>query len=190
MGKRRIGERKGNHYPGFTLIELLVVIAVMGVLASVAISGFSVWIPNFRLKSGMRSVMSAMQVAKLTAIKQNCATVIFFALGTGSSGTYKAFVDNGAGAGGTAENGVQDGTEKTIIEGTMPESVNLYYSTFVFYNNMTGFNNRGIASIQNNSPEWGQVRLKNTKSTRYQRVMLWTTGTLEIEESKDGSTWS
>ena len=155
-----------------------------------AIPGFAVWLPNFRLKSGTRAVLAAMQVARFTAIKQNCATAIWFTWGTGSNGIYRAFVDNGAGAGGIAGNAIQDGTEETIIEGAMPKGVNLYKSVFVWDGNTTGFNNRGIASWKNRTPEWGRVSLMNANSTKYQRVVLWTTGNLEIEESTDGLTWS
>ena len=36
---------------GFTIVELVVALAIMGIAVSVAIPGFSRWLPDYRLKS-------------------------------------------------------------------------------------------------------------------------------------------
>ncbi|MBW1668898.1 MAG: prepilin-type N-terminal cleavage/methylation domain-containing protein, partial [Deltaproteobacteria bacterium] len=43
---------------GFTLLELLVTIVIFGIIASIAIPGFSRWLPNYRLKGVARDIYS------------------------------------------------------------------------------------------------------------------------------------
>ncbi len=65
----------GKRESGFTLQELLVTFAIIAILSAIAVPGFSRWIPNYRLKSAARDVVSNFQLAKLTAIKKgvNCS---------------------------------------------------------------------------------------------------------------------
>jgi len=63
---------------GFTIIELVVIIVIMGVLALIAIPGFSRWLPNYRLRVATRDLFSNFQHAKLTAIKRHRTCAISF----------------------------------------------------------------------------------------------------------------
>jgi type IV fimbrial biogenesis protein FimT len=62
---------------GFTMIELLVTIILFGIMASIAIPGFSRWLPNYRLKGAARDVYSNFQLAKMEAVESRgeCAVV-------------------------------------------------------------------------------------------------------------------
>ena len=63
---------------GFTLMEIVIVMAILAVLAAVAIPGYSVWLPNYRLKAAARDVVSNFQLAKMGAIKENKVWAVVF----------------------------------------------------------------------------------------------------------------
>lgn len=63
---------------GFTVIELIIVIVVLGILTAVGVPNFLSWLPKNRLKSAARDLYSNMQLAKLSAIKNNADWAIVF----------------------------------------------------------------------------------------------------------------
>jgi Tfp pilus assembly protein FimT len=67
-----------KHEAGFTFLELATIVVILGVLASIAIPTFSIWLPNYRLKSAARDLYSNLQMAKLGAVKQNKEWAVFF----------------------------------------------------------------------------------------------------------------
>jgi len=79
---------------GFTLIELLITFVILGIMVSIAIPGFSRWMPSYRLKSATRDVFSNFQLAKLTSIKSNSYCTITFnqAIG-GTNYDYVVYAD-------------------------------------------------------------------------------------------------
>ena len=122
-----------------------------------------------------------MQLARLSAIKNTAQVNILFDINNNS---YTVFIDDGAG-GGIAGNNIQDGSERTIIRGTTESGIEITNNTaFQNWNNQTYFDEKGLAS-----GGFGSVVLKNNKN-RYQRVVIWHAGDIEIETSDDGLTWS
>ncbi len=82
----------------------------MGIVSAIAIPSISTWSSNSRLKFASNELASTLQLARLTAIGSGANCVLFYNSGTK---IYRVFVDNGAG-GGTASNGVKDGSEPII----------------------------------------------------------------------------
>jgi prepilin-type N-terminal cleavage/methylation domain-containing protein len=90
-----------SHDLGFSMMELLVVMTMMSVLLAIAIPGFSAWLPNYRLRVASKDLYSNLQMAKLTAVKQNATSAVVFDNGA-SPGRYFVCSDPGA-------NGIWDG---------------------------------------------------------------------------------
>jgi prepilin-type N-terminal cleavage/methylation domain-containing protein len=63
---------------GFTLMEVMMVIAIIGVLCAIATPNLVKWLPRHRVGSAARDVMSALEFARLNAIKANGAVTLTF----------------------------------------------------------------------------------------------------------------
>ncbi|MGD9121667.1 MAG: GspH/FimT family pseudopilin, partial [Desulfobacterales bacterium] len=75
---------------GFTLMELMVTIAIVAILATIAVPNYIAWLPKRNLRSSAIDVQSAIQLAKMTAIRENTSVSLRF--NTGSE-NYQAFID-------------------------------------------------------------------------------------------------
>ncbi len=99
---------------GFTLIEVIMTMVVLAVLAAVAIPGFSVWLPKYRLKAAARDMVSNFQLAKMGAIKNNRVWAVVFDPGVTPGRYFICSDDNGDGWNGPPAMGGNDVVEKTV----------------------------------------------------------------------------
>ncbi len=161
---------------GFTLMELMVVIAIIGMMSGIAIPNIISWLPDYRLRSATRDIVSCLQEAKLRAVKENERVVVIFNQFTES---YIAFVDS-VPAGG---NWAQDAIETVVRQQTMPAGVDI--QSFPLTTSYTvGFNNRGLSASGADS-----IQMKNNKSN-FTRITLNLAGSIRVQMSRDGINWN
>jgi len=60
------------------MIEVLIVIVILSILLSIAIPGYSRWLPNYRLKGAARDFYSSLQIAKSGAIRDRVDWAVDF----------------------------------------------------------------------------------------------------------------
>lgn len=70
--------RHGKCPAGFTLIELMIGVAVLAILLSVAVPSFQNLIERRRVTAAAESILSALQLARSEAIKQNSTVEVNF----------------------------------------------------------------------------------------------------------------
>jgi len=139
---------------GFTLTEMMVTIAIIAILASLAIPNFINWLPNYRLQSGAEEIQSALQLARITAIKENAIATVTF---NTANETYRASVGG-----------------QTIRRGQMPAGIDLNSAVFGG-GTFVEFDSQGTAI--NNTDGSAQVRNKSGKA---KTITVYITGNSRI----------
>lgn len=158
-------------------MEVMVVVGIIAILAAVAMPQMVRMIPDSRLKSAARDIVSCFQESKFRAVKENATVVILCDL---ANNRITSFVDNGPG--GAAANWALDASEVVVVQVNMPPDINLYFSDFTA--NTFGFNGRGFPAAPS-----GRVRISNTQSN-YREVSVNAAGNVKVLKSSDGAVWN
>ena len=145
---------------GLTLFELLIVIIVMGILTTIAVPNYRIFMAQRRLNGAARMVMSDLMAARMKAISLNQKVKISF-----ESDGYQIWNDaDGNGA-------VADHEGENIGKAIRPD----YYDVTLYKSADPIFHPRGTAALG------GTVTLTNSRGSKYVIVAL--TGRVRISNT-------
>jgi len=105
---------------GFTLMEMIIVIAIGMVVSAIAIPNFLGLSPRAKLKSSARDVVSAMQLARVNAIRNSSTWAVYF--DTGNS-EFRVLSDDGG------DGTWNDGNETVYRTVPIPGTSKIIYGT-------------------------------------------------------------
>jgi prepilin-type N-terminal cleavage/methylation domain-containing protein len=143
---------------GITLIELVVVMAIIAIGAALTTPNISGWLPNYRLRSATRDVVSIMRVAQIKAVSNNIWYRVTF-----DTANNKYFLENSQDLGTTW---TKEGEDQTLPTGVQ------FITTFA--GNATTF-------APNSTATDGNVTLNNNKGANKRIRLLGLTGRIRIE---------
>lgn len=157
---------------GFTIIELLITFVILGIVVSIAIPGFSRWMPGYRLKSASRELYANLQLAKMGSVKDNADWAVVFDT---TAGAHRYLICSDKGADGSWSNTADNTTEKTITLSDYESGVSYGHGTattpvgttfgdeITFTANTVVFTSRGMIK----SITGGYVYLQNNRNNTY-----------------------
>ncbi len=70
---------------GFSLVELLIGVVIIGILLSVGLPAFSLWVENTKTRTASETILNGLQLARTEAVRRN-ANVRFSLTGTAATG--------------------------------------------------------------------------------------------------------
>jgi len=165
-------------YRGFTLLELLITVLILGILTSMAIPGFTSWLPDYKLKNAAQQLYSNMHLVKIMAIKENKSYRLVFLSGDNnfynierSDGIIEKTIHLNDYE--TSRNivvfGCGNATKAATISGGPAPDDGVSYS----YNKAT-FNSKGLGKS-------GYVYLSNSKGSAY-AIGTWSAGIIVLKK--------
>jgi prepilin-type N-terminal cleavage/methylation domain-containing protein len=145
---------------GITLMELIIVMAIIAMGAVLMVPNIAAWLPNYRLRSATRDIVSSMRVAQMKAVTSNIQYRVSFDNGNNS---YVIQRQTTAGL----NNFVDEG-------GTQSLPLGITFNSITFGGSLVVFNPNSTASS-------GNMVLKNPKGTQKTISVLSTTGRVRVE---------
>ncbi len=156
---------------GFTLIEMMVVIAIVGILSAIAIPNYISHRNNRQVSRAAAQIYSALQAAKMTAVRDNALIRVMFSTGTGSAGTFQVYRD--------LDNNDSFDSGEGISNGKMPEGITMKNANFSGDTEIS-FNFMGLPRRSNGTLRFGAVQVAN--NFRCTRIVVNASGNIRIDE--------
>jgi type IV fimbrial biogenesis protein FimT len=149
---------------GVTLLELIVVIVIIGIGAVLFAPNIGAWLPNYRLRSAARDVVSTMRTAQMRAVSTNLVYQISFTL----PGSYVLQYQNTGGV-------FPEGANQTLPSGISISAINIAGNNAVFNPNSTSSS--------------GSITLQNTRGTVRRLTVTSSTGRVTIQRVDELGNW-
>jgi prepilin-type N-terminal cleavage/methylation domain-containing protein len=151
--------RRRTYQKGVTLIELIIVFVIIAIGATLLVPGISAWLPNYRLRSATRDVVSALRTAQMKAVSTN--TVYGVAFDVNACQLYRS------------------------SGGLQPEGGSINLPSGVQFNNITfpintTLNKRFAQFNPDSTSSIGGVTLQNTKGSQRRITVTAATGRVNI----------
>ena len=146
---------------GVTLLELIVVMVIIAIAAALAIPNIAAWLPNYRLKTATRDIVSTMRTAQVKAVTTNIEHRVQFDTEAGS------YIIQRRTTAGTLE---PDGLSQKIPNGIRFHDIDL-----------DGANHNEAIFNPNSTSTSGSVTLRNKRDTEKKIVLFAATGRIRVE---------
>jgi prepilin-type N-terminal cleavage/methylation domain-containing protein len=144
---------------GVTLVELIVVMVIIAIGAVLIAPNIGAWLPNYRLRSASRDIVSTMRTAQMKAISNNLVYRVSFNLA--GAGSYILEYQNTLGA------WISDGATQTLPSGVRVSSITLADNKAQFNPNSTSStgsltlsNSRGTQRTVSLTPSTGRIKIQ------------------------------
>jgi len=144
------------HKKGVTLIELIVVMVIIGILAAFLAPNIGAWLPNLRLRSAARDIVSTMRTAQMKAVSTNMTYRVSFT----PPASYILQYENPPGT------WVSEGVNQNLPSGVSISAITIAGNNAVFNPNSTSSS--------------GSVTLQNSKGTQRRLTLTPSTGRVTI----------
>ena len=142
---------------GVTLMELIIVMAIIALGAVLMVPNIGAWLPNYRLRSAARDIVSTMRLAQMKAVSTNVPYTVSFDEGNNA---YIVQYQTTA--------GLKDDGAPQILPTGIRMVVNFGGPNFAVFN-------------PNSTSSSGNLRLQNSKGGQRTVTLLPTTGKIKID---------